>query len=69
LAFADANDCRADGATALHVCLAVNPEQAWFLATPLVAAGADINAPWYIPVETHAHVCAECTFLRTLARK
>ena len=47
LAFADANEPRSsDGAAPLHLCLAVNPEHAWFLAQPLVAAGADVNRPW-----------------------
>jgi hypothetical protein len=49
LAFSDANDPRTDGATSLHICLVINPENAWFLAQPLVAAGADMNVQWARP--------------------
>ena len=49
LAFADANEVRADGATALHICLATNAKHAWFLSQPLVAAGADLNLIWHCP--------------------
>ena len=48
LAFSDANDIRTDGASPLHICLVINPENAWFLAQPLVAAGADMNCQWFI---------------------
>ena len=44
------------GATALHICLAEQHEHAWFLAPPLVAAGADLNAPWHRPLPNWAEV-------------
>jgi hypothetical protein len=46
----------AAGATALHICLAEQQEHAWFLAPPLVAAGADLNAPWHRPLPNWAEV-------------
>jgi len=61
LAFSDANDPRTDGATALHICLVINPEHAWFLAQPLVAAGADMNYQWSRPPPNWTEVIDDTT--------
>jgi hypothetical protein len=61
LAFSDANDVRTDGATPLHICLVLNPENAWFLAQPLVAAGADMNFQWHRPPPNWTEVIDDTT--------